>query len=103
MISRCLEVKEHLTAVAESMGWDSLQPSEWQKIGMLRELPLQFAEHTKLLESDTQSLSLVVPALDLKNHLSEFSLAHGQNYKDAASLAQKMLSTVHSALLCFFT
>lgn len=80
MISHCLEVKEHLTAVAESMGWDSLQPSEWQKIGMLRDLLLPFAEHTKSLESDTQSLSLVVPALlDLKNHLSEFSLAHGAN------------------------
>lgn len=95
MILRCLEVKEHLTAVAESMGWDSLQPSEWQKIGMLRDLLLPFAEHTKSLESDTQSLSLVVPALlDLKNHLSEFSLAHGRTYKDAATLAQKMLSSM---------
>ncbi|KAL2078408.1 hypothetical protein ACEWY4_026093 [Coilia grayii] len=54
MISRCLEVKEHLTAVAESMGWDSLQPSEWQKIGMRRDLLLPFVEHTKSLESDTQ-------------------------------------------------
>nr|XP_023672297.1 zinc finger BED domain-containing protein 1-like [Paramormyrops kingsleyae] len=95
MISRCLEVKEHLTAVVEYMGWDNLQPSEWQKIGMLRELLLPFAEHTKSLESDTQSLSLVVPALlDLKNHLSEFSLAHGRIYKDAAALAQKMLSSM---------
>ncbi|KAK0152186.1 Zinc finger BED domain-containing protein 1 [Merluccius polli] len=92
MISRCLDVKEHLTAVAEHMGWDILQPSEWQKMGMLRDLLLPFAEHTKSLESDTQSLSLVVPALlDLKNHLSEFTLAHGRTYKDAATLAQKML------------
>ncbi|KAJ8012551.1 hypothetical protein DPEC_G00044010 [Dallia pectoralis] len=80
MILHCLEVKEHLTAVAESMGWDSLQPSEWQNIGMLR---------------DTQSLFLVLPALlELKNHLSEFSLAHGRTYKDAATLAQKMLSSM---------
>lgn len=95
MISRCLEVKEHVSAVAESMGWDSLQPSEWQKIGMLRDLLLPFAEHTKSLESDTQSLSLVVPALmDLKNHLSEFLLDHGRTYKDAATLAHKMLSSM---------
>jgi len=95
MILPCLKVKEHLTAVAESMAWDSLQPSEWQKIGMLRDLLLPFAEHTKSLESYTQSLSLVVPALlDLKNHLLEFSIAHGQTYKDAATLTQKMLSSM---------
>ncbi|XP_028828055.1 zinc finger BED domain-containing protein DAYSLEEPER-like [Denticeps clupeoides] len=102
MISRCLEVKEHLAAVAEFMGWDDLRPSEWQEIGMLRELLLPFAEHTKSLESDTQSLSLVVPALlDLKNHLSEFSLAHGRTYKDAATLAQKMLSSMDSRFSVF--
>ncbi|XP_077392118.1 zinc finger BED domain-containing protein 4-like isoform X2 [Festucalex cinctus] len=95
MMSRCLEVNEQITAVAESMGWDILQPSEWQKIGMLKHLLLPFAEHTKSLKSDTQSLSLVVPALlDLKNHLSEFCLAHGRTYKDAAILAQKMLSSM---------
>lgn len=45
MILCCLEVKEHLTAVAESMSWDSLQTSEWQKIGMLRALLLPFAKN----------------------------------------------------------
>lgn len=50
---------------------------------------LPFAEHTKVLESDTNSLSFVVPALlDLRGHLSEFSRC--QSYKDAATLAQKM-------------
>lgn len=98
MISRCLQLKDHVTIVAESMGWDSLQPSEWQKTGILQDL-LPFAEHTKMLESDTQSLSLVVPALlDLKNHLSEFSLAHARSYRDATTLAQKMLSNMEK---CF--
>lgn len=102
MISCWLEVKEHLTAVAEWMSWDSLQTSEWQKIGILRDLLLPFAEHTRSLESDTQSLSLVVPALlDLKNHLTEFSLAHGRTYKDAAALAQKMLSSMDRRLSVF--
>ncbi|KAJ8404668.1 hypothetical protein AAFF_G00335310 [Aldrovandia affinis] len=102
MMARCLQLKDHVTAVAESMGWDSLQPSEWQKIGMLRDLLLPFAEHTKLLQSDTQSLSLVVPALlDLRNHLSEFSLAYARTYRDAASLAQKMLSNMERRFSVF--
>lgn len=88
MILRCLEVKVHLTAVAMSMSWDSLQPSEWQKIGMLEDL-LLLLQRTL---SCARSFSLVVPALlDLKNHLLEFSLGHGRTYKDAATLAQKML------------
>ena len=102
MLSRCLQIKDHVTAVAASMGWDSLQTSEWQKMGILRDLLLPFAEHTKMLESDTQSLSLVVPALlDLKNHLSEFSLAHARSYRDAATLAQKMLSNMEKRFSIF--
>ncbi|XP_039547275.1 zinc finger BED domain-containing protein 4-like [Pimephales promelas] len=89
MLSRALEVKDHVASVAESMNWDSLQPSEWQKLAILKDLLLPFAEHTKVLESDTNSLSLVVPALlDLRGHLSEFSRCQG--YKDAAALAKKM-------------
>ncbi|CAL8260874.1 unnamed protein product [Boreogadus saida] len=59
MILRRLNVKEHLTSVAESMGWD---------------------------QGRRQAL------LDLKKHMSVFSLAHGRRYKEAATLAQKMLS-----------
>lgn len=91
MMSRALEVKDHVASVAESMTWDSLQPSEWQKLAILKDLLLPFAEHTKVLESDTNSLCLVVPALlDLRGHLSEFSRTHARSYKDAATLAQKM-------------
>ncbi|XP_041823592.1 zinc finger BED domain-containing protein 4-like [Melanotaenia boesemani] len=91
MLSRLLEVKESLTLVANTMGWDCLLPSEWQKVVILRDLLLPFAEHTKVLESDTSCLSLVVPALmDLKSHLSEFSQTHARSYRDLASLAQKM-------------
>ncbi|XP_035986534.1 uncharacterized protein LOC118560024 [Fundulus heteroclitus] len=89
MLSRALEVKDHVASVAESMNWESLQPSEWQKLAILKDLLLPFAEHTKVLETDTNSPSLVVPALlDLRGHLSEFSRC--QSYKDAATLAQKM-------------
>lgn len=102
MMSRALEVKDHLTSVADSMSWDSLLPSEWQKVAILKDLLLPFAEHTKVLESDTNSLSLVVPALlDLRNHLSEFSLAHARSYRDAATLAQKMSANMEQRFSCF--
>lgn len=63
MIYRVLEVKDHLTSVANTMNWDGLLPSEWQKVAILRDLLLPFSEHTKVLESDTNSPSLVMPAL----------------------------------------
>ncbi|KAJ4940792.1 hypothetical protein JOQ06_027084, partial [Pogonophryne albipinna] len=100
--SRALELKDHLTSVADSMSWDSLLPSEWQKVAILKDLLLPFAEHTKVLESDTNSLSLVVPALlDLRNHLSEFSLANARSYRDAATLAQKMSANMEQRFSCF--
>ena len=59
MILRRLKVKEHLTSVAESMGWDSRQPSEWKKIGMLRDLLLPFAEHIGALTLGQAMFTLV--------------------------------------------
>ena len=68
MISRLVQVK----VLADGMGWDYLLPSEWQFTAR-GQLPL--AEHTKMLWSDTMSLSLVVPALlDLTSHFYEFDL-----------------------------
>lgn len=102
MMSRVLEVKDHLTSVADTMSWDGLLPSEWQKVAILRDFLLPFAEHTKVLESDTNSLSLVVPALlDLRNHLSDFSLAHARSYREAATLAQKMSANMEQRFSCF--
>lgn len=71
-----------------------------QKVAILRDLLLPFAEHTKVLESDTNSLSLVVPAL-VRNHLSEFSLAHARSYREAATLAQKMTANMEQRFSCF--
>lgn len=72
------------------MAWDSLQPIELQKLAILKDLLLPFAERTKVTESNTNSLyplSLVVPAL-LVTCLS--SPEHMPRAKDAALLAQKM-------------
>lgn len=63
MMSRALEVKDHVASVAESMTWDSLQTSEWQKLAILKDLLLSFAEHSQVLESDTNSLCLALLCL----------------------------------------
>ncbi|XP_060947142.1 uncharacterized protein LOC133024170 [Limanda limanda] len=100
MISRLLEVKDSTVQVADGMDWDCLLPSEWQKLAALRDLLLPFAEHTKMLQSDTMSLSLVVPALlDLSAHLSQFP--QGTAYRDLAHLAKKMKANIEERFSCF--
>lgn len=102
MVSRLLEVREHVVAVANNMGWDCLLPSEWQKLKVLKDLLLPFAEHTKVLQSDTCSLSLVVPALlDLKCHLSDFLHTHTDGSVNVATLAQKMMVDLDKRFSCF--
>lgn len=81
MVSCLLEVKDSIVQLADGMDWDCLLPSEWQKLAAVRDLLLPFAEHTKMLQSDTMSLSLVVPALlDLSAHLSRFPQSAGEDY-----------------------
>lgn len=102
MMFHVLEVRDHLTLVADAMNWDGLLHSEWQKVAILKDCLLPFAEHTKVLESDTSSLSLVVPALfDFRNHLSEFSLIHARSYREAATLAQKVSTNMELRFSCF--
>lgn len=87
-------MKDHVASVAENLTWDSLQTSEWQKLAILKDLLLPFAEHRKVLESDTNSLLVVPELLDLKGHLSEFSEIHARSYNIAATLAQKMSASM---------
>jgi len=71
MILRLLQIKDSVVQVADGMSWDYLLPSERQRLTALRDLLLPFTEHTQMLQSDTQSLSLVVPALlDLQGQSS---------------------------------
>lgn len=84
------------------MGWDRLLPSEWQRLTPLRDLFLPFAKHTQMLQSNTISLSLVVPALlDLSAYVSDFPQAQGSSYRDLASLAQKMKANMDQRFSCF--
>ncbi|KAJ8376823.1 hypothetical protein SKAU_G00074030 [Synaphobranchus kaupii] len=102
MVSRLLDLQEPLTQVGENMGWDCLLPREWQQMAVLRDLLLPFAEHTNMLQSDTNSLSLVVPALlDLKIHLSQFSQAQIRTYKHLAVLAKKIAANMEQRFSCF--
>lgn len=94
MVARLLRVKDCLCKVANEMGWDSLLSSEWQKLRSLHELLLPFAEHTQTLQSDTMSMSLVVPALfDLLSHLTDFE--QNTDHWDFANFARKMKVSVN--------
>ena len=100
MISRLVQVKDSILQVDDGMGWDYLLPSEWLRLTALRDLLLPFAEHTKMLQSDTMSLSLVLPALlDLSAHLCEFP--PDSSYRDLASLAHKMKANMDKRFSCF--
>ncbi|XP_028297947.1 uncharacterized protein LOC114460108 [Gouania willdenowi] len=94
MIARLLKVKDSVSQIANDMGWDSLLPSEWQKLKSLHELLLPFAEHTQTLQSDTMSMCLVVPALlDLLSHLDDFK--ENTSYRDLGTLAEKMKVSIN--------
>ncbi|XP_028281080.1 zinc finger BED domain-containing protein 4-like [Parambassis ranga] len=94
MVARLLKIKDSVCKIANDMGWDSLLPSEWQKLKSLHELLLPFAEHTQTLQSDTMSMSLVVPALfDLLSHLADFE--ESTSHRDLAALAWKMTGSMN--------
>ncbi|KAI9543617.1 hypothetical protein NQZ68_008664 [Dissostichus eleginoides] len=84
------------------MEWAGTVYCQWQKLTALRDLLLPFAEHSQMLQSDTMSLSLVLPALlDLNAHLSEFPEAQGSCYRDLASLSQTMKENMGQRFSCF--
>ena len=61
----------------------------------MHELLLPFAEHTKTFQSDTTSMSLVVPALfDLLSHLTDF--AESTRYRDLKATRPKQKSSTTS-------
>ncbi|XP_028297847.1 uncharacterized protein LOC114459884 [Gouania willdenowi] len=100
MVTRLLTVKDAVCQIASDMGWDGLLTSEWQKLSSIQDLLLPFAEHTKTLQSDTSSMSLVVPALfDLLSHLTDF--AESTRYRDLATLAEKMRANLNQRFACF--
>ncbi|XP_061573408.1 uncharacterized protein LOC133438847 isoform X1 [Cololabis saira] len=99
MVTRLLAVKDAVSQITQDLGWDGLLTSEWQKLSSLQDLLLPFAEHTKTLQSDTASMSLVVPAVfDLLSHLTDF--AENTRFRDLAALAEKMRSNLNQRFAC---
>lgn len=99
MVLRLLQVKDSVVQVADEMGWDCLMPSEWIKMTAVRDLLLPFADHTRTLQSDTMSLSLIVPALlDLNTHLSQFSQESA--HRDLRVLAEKLKVNLEQRFAC---
>ncbi|KAK6471947.1 zinc finger BED domain-containing protein 1-like [Huso huso] len=63
MMKRLLETKIVLHQVFDELGIDTLLTSDWSKLEQLVKLFEPFAVHTDQLQTDSQSLSEVVPCL----------------------------------------
>ncbi|XP_076126391.1 uncharacterized protein LOC143106093 isoform X1 [Alosa pseudoharengus] len=100
MISQLIQGKDSVVQVANEMGLSCLLSDEWLKMIAVRDLLLPFADHVVTLQSDTMSLSLIVPALlDLTSHLTQFSLESA--HRDLRGLAQKMKVNLEQCFSCF--
>ena len=85
MVQRLLQVRTDVISVFISLQWDGLQPSEWIRFEKLITLLAPFAVHTNILQSDSMSLSSILPALlDLQCHL--------QNINCHKKIARELLS-----------
>ncbi|XP_070819560.1 zinc finger BED domain-containing protein 4-like [Chaetodon trifascialis] len=99
MVARLIKLKDTVCQIASDMGWDTLVTSEWQRLSLVYALLSPFAEHTKTLQSDTTSLSQVVPSLlDLRSHLTEF--IRSTRYSGFATLAEKMKANLSQRFAC---
>lgn len=75
MIKRLIEIRPTLNEILEELGIDTLLSSEWTKLENLMKLLEPFAAHTDQLQTDSQSLSEVVPALlNLEAHLQQTTM-----------------------------
>ncbi|KAE8287261.1 G-protein coupled receptor family C group 6 member A Precursor [Larimichthys crocea] len=81
-------IRTELNQVLEELGMDTLLTSDWSKMENLVTLLEPFAIHTDQLQSDSQSLSQVVPCLlNLEAHLQTTTVA-------AKPLAQTLLKSL---------
>ncbi|XP_035798322.2 E3 SUMO-protein ligase ZBED1-like isoform X2 [Amphiprion ocellaris] len=70
MLKRLLDIRAELNQLLEELGMDTLLASDWAKMENLIKLFEPFPIHTDQLQSDSQSLSQVVPCLlNLEAHL----------------------------------
>jgi hypothetical protein len=89
MAKRLLEVKDSVNSVLGEMSMDTLLASEWTKLYEMSQLLESFAVHTDTLQTDTLSLSYIIPSLlDLQCHLQQFTAAR--------DVTQAMLADFHT-------
>jgi len=74
MMNRMLEIKGSLNEVLEGLKYDSLTFTEWNRLSELTRLLKPFMDQTNNLQTDTLSLSCVIPSLmELSLHLQDRS------------------------------
>jgi len=74
MLARLLEIKPALLEVMEEMKLDGLLSSEWARLAELCKLLQPFREQTDIMQTDTLSLSALIPSLlELSLHLQDAS------------------------------
>lgn len=76
MLKQLIRLKKVVTKVMSEVNQDTFMVSDWVKIGTFVELLEPFAVQTDVLQTDTSSLSNVIPTLlDLQCHLTQFQKA----------------------------
>lgn len=72
MLKRLTALQSSVKQVCDEAGIDALLASEWTKLEGIVKLLAPFAEHTNTLQTDTSSLSSVLPVIyDLDSHLAD--------------------------------
>lgn len=72
MIKRFLDLRSAISSLFAEQKWDCLVASEWTRLEKLAILLQPFADYTNLLQTDSEALSNIIPAiLELELHLNE--------------------------------
>ena len=79
MISRLLDVKNHLTAVLDELTWDSLTATQWKHLESIQQLLKPFAHDTNITGAEnTTTIAMVIPVLkELNLHLQDMPKMNG--------------------------
>jgi hypothetical protein len=79
VFDRLLSIRIHLEIALKELKHDSLTNTEWDRVADLQRLLAPFREQTDALQTDTLSLSSVLPSiLELTLHLQDQSLPKAQ-------------------------
>ena len=90
VIERLLSIRSHLEQVLKELKHDSLTNTEWERVADLQRLLHPFREMTDSLQTDTLSLSSVIPSIcELSIHLQDPSLPKLQAQMLSQSLRQR--------------